>query len=127
MLLGSEQQELLRRKVYPYDYMTDFSKLVETEPPPREAFNSWLNSAGAVSSTNEFDEMEPVGISDEDYNHFKEMWKRSGSKTLGDLPEFYVKGDTFQLTDVLENFIGVCLGKYGLHITLRPHTLPTMR
>ena len=35
-------------------------------------------------------------------------------KTLGDLPEFYVKGDTFQLTDVLENFIGVCLEKYGL-------------
>ena len=30
-----EQQELLRRKeVYPYDYMTDFSKLAETEPPP---------------------------------------------------------------------------------------------
>ena len=111
----SEQQELLRRKeVYPYDYMTDFSKLAETEPPPREAFNSWLNSAGAVSCTNEFDEMEPVEISDEDYNHFKEMWKRSRSKTLGDLTRFYVKGDTFQLTDVFENFIDVCLEKYGL-------------
>ena len=46
-----EQQQLMRRKeVYPYDYITDFSKLTETKPPPREAFNSWLNSAGAVSS-----------------------------------------------------------------------------
>ena len=67
-----EQQELLRRKeVYPYDYMTDFSKLSETKPPPREAFNSWLNSTGAVSSANEFDEMEPVEIADEDYDHFR--------------------------------------------------------
>ena len=110
-----EQQELMRRKeVYPQDYMTDFSKLTETKPPPREAFNSWLNFAGAVSCTNEFDEMEPVRISDEDYEHFMEMWKSSGSKTLGDLTEFYVKGDTFQLADVFENFIDVCMEKYGL-------------
>ena len=110
-----EQQELLRRKeAYPYDYMTDFSKLAETEPPPREAFNSWLNSAGAVSCTNEFDDMEPVRISDKDYEHFMEMWKRSGSKTLGDLTEFYVKGDTLQLANVFESFIDVCMEKYGL-------------
>ena len=110
-----EQQELLSRKeVYPYDYMTDFSKLAETKPPPKKAFNSWLNSAGAVSCTNGFDEMEPVRISDEDYNHFMEMWKRSGSKTLGDLTEFYVKGDTLQLANVFENFIDVCMEKYGL-------------
>ena len=38
-----EQQELLRRKeVHPYDYMTDFSKLAETEPPSREAFSQKL-------------------------------------------------------------------------------------
>ena len=69
-----EKQELMRRKeVYPYDYMSDFSKLADTEPPPREAFNSYLNSPGAVSCTNEFDEMKPVEITDEDYNHFMEM------------------------------------------------------
>ena len=96
-----EQQELMRKKeVYPYDYTSDFSKLAETKPPPREAFNSYLNSPGAVSHTNEFDEMEPVKISNEDYEHFMEMWKTYGSKTLGDLTEFYVKGDTFQLADV---------------------------
>ena len=47
-------------------------------------------------------------------DHLKEMWKRSGSKTLGDLTEFYVKGDTFQLADVIENFIDVCFEKYKL-------------
>ena len=111
----SEQQELMRRKeVYLYDYMSDFTKLTETEPPPREAFNSWLNSTEVVSCTNEFHEMRPVKITDEDYDHFMEMWKRSGSKTLGDLTEFYVKGDTLQLADVFENFIDVCMKKYGL-------------
>ena len=42
------------------------------------------------------------------------MWERSGSKNLGDLTEFYVKGDTLQLADVFENFISVCMEKYGL-------------
>ena len=77
-------------------------------------FNSWLNSAGVVSCTNEFDEMKPARISNEDYEHFMEMWERSGSKTLGDLTEFYVKVDTLQLADVFENFIDVCMEKYGL-------------
>ena len=110
-----EQQELMRRKeVYPYDYMSDFAKLTETEPPPREAFNSRLNSVGAVSSTGKFNEMEPTKITDEDYDHFMKMWGRSGSKNLGGLTKFYVKGDALQLADVFENFIDVCMGKYGL-------------
>ena len=38
----TDQQKLLRRKeVYPYDYMTDFSKFAETELPPKEAFDTW--------------------------------------------------------------------------------------
>ena len=111
----SYQQELLRRKeVYPYDYMTDFSKLKETVPPPKEAFDSWVNSKGVVSSTSKFNEMEPTKISNEDYDHFLEMCKRSGSKTLGDITEFYVRADTLQLADVMENFIDVCMEKYGL-------------
>ena len=70
----AEQQELLRRKeVYPYDHMTDFSKFMETELPPKEAFNTWLDS-GAVSCSNEFDEMRPKEISDEDYEHAKKAW-----------------------------------------------------
>ena len=98
--------------MYPYDYMSDFAKLAETEPPPKEAFDSWLNSKGVVSSTNKFNEMEPTKITDEDYEHFLKMWEKSGSKNLGDLTEFY--GDTLQLADVFENFIDICMEKYGL-------------
>lgn len=67
-----EEQEVLRRKeVYPYEYMDDFKKLKEAVPPLKEAFDSWLNSKGVVStSTDNFNEMEPSKVSDEDYDHF---------------------------------------------------------
>ena len=47
-----EQQELMRRKeVYPYDYMPDFSKLAETEPPQREAFRELKLQDGNGTAT----------------------------------------------------------------------------
>lgn len=75
---------LRRNEVYPYDYMSDFTKLTETGSRLNEAFDSWLNSKGVVSSTTKFNEMEPTKITDEDYEHFLKMWERSGSKNLGD-------------------------------------------
>ena len=111
----AEQQKLLRRKeVYPYDYMTDVSKFPETELPPKEAFDSWLNSAGTVSCSDEFDEMRPKEISDEDYEHAQKVFKDFACKNLGDYTGLYVKTDTVQLADVMENFIDVCLEKYKL-------------
>ena len=56
----TEQQELLRRKeVYPYNYMTNFSKFAETKLPPKEAFNTWLDS-GTISCSDEFDDDEDL-------------------------------------------------------------------
>ena len=111
-----EQQELLRRKeVYPYEYMTDFSKFAETELPSKEdlEFNKRLN-CGAVFKSGKFDEMEPEEISDEDYAHAKELWNAFGCNNLGDYTDLYCKIDTLQLADVFENFINVCLEKYKL-------------
>ena len=69
----AEQQELFRRKeVYLYEYMTDFSKFSETDIPPKEEFNKWLNS-GAVSKSGKFDKMDPEEISNENYAHAKEL------------------------------------------------------
>ena len=110
----AEQQELLRRKeVYPYDHMTGFLKFAETELPPKEAFNAWLD-CGTVSCSGEFHEMRPKGISDEDYEHAKKVWNALECKNLGDYTNVYCKIDTLQLADVFENFIGVCLEKYKL-------------
>ena len=96
----AEQQELFRRKdVYPYEYMTDFSKFAETELPPKE------------------DEMKPEEISDEDYAHAKGLWDAFECKNLAHYTETYCKIDTLQLADVFENFIDVCLEKYELDPT----------
>ena len=110
----SEQQELLRRKeVYPYEYMTDFSKFAETELPPKEAFNKRLNS-GAVSKSGKFDEMEPEEIPDEDYQHVQTVFKVFGCNNLGDYTDLYCKIATLQLAGVFEGFTNVCLEKYKL-------------
>ncbi|CAL1268473.1 unnamed protein product [Larinioides sclopetarius] len=59
--VSSPHRELLLKKgIYPYEYMTSFSKFEETELPPRSAFYSSL--------TNE-------GITEEEYEHARNVWK----------------------------------------------------
>ena len=121
-----EQQEVLRRRQhYPYEYMSSFLRMKETVPPPKEAFDSSLNSRGVVSEfSDSFDEMEPQKMSDDDYKNFLRSWEVSESKTLGDFTMFYVRGDTYQLGDVFENFIHVFMNLFGLdpsHYISAPH------
>ena len=92
-----EEQKVLRSKqYYPYEYMDSFSRMKETIIPSKEAFNSSLNSKSLVFSSREdnFDEMEPEKMTDEDYEDFKKSWIASKSKTLGDFTMFFVKGDS---------------------------------
>lgn len=49
---------LMRKGVYPYDYMDSIERLSETELPPKSAFYSKLNDAE---------------ISDKDYAYVKEV------------------------------------------------------
>ena len=50
---------LLRKGVYPYEYMDSWKKFDETTLPPKEAFYSNLNLEN---------------ISDEDYAHVQKVW-----------------------------------------------------
>ena len=96
----SERFKLLRKKgVYPYDYMDSIERLNETELPPKEAFYSKLNDSG---------------ISDEDYEHAKNVWKEFDCKTLRDYHDLYNKSDVLLLADVFENFRDVCMNNYKL-------------
>ena len=58
---GDKFNLLTRKGVYPYEYMDSLEKLKETALPPKEAFYSRLNDGG---------------ISDEDYAHAQNVWKR---------------------------------------------------
>ena len=70
-----ERRELLMRKgVYPYEYMDTWDRFTEPKLPPKEAFYSKLSDAR---------------ISDEDYTHAQKVWATFGCKTLGDYNELY--------------------------------------
>ena len=80
---------LLRKGVYPYEYMDSWEKFDETTLPPKEAFYSNLNLED---------------ISDEDYVHVQKVWDVFKIKNLGKYLGFYVQSDTLLLADVYENF-----------------------
>ena len=85
---------LLRKGVYPYEYMDSWEKFDETSLPNKEAFYSSLD-------------MED--ITDVDYRHAKRVFKSLNNKILGDYHDLYVQGDTLLLADVFENFRNKCI------------------
>lgn len=92
-------QLLLRKGVYPYEYMTDWSRFNETSLPPKEAFYSKLTLEG---------------ISDKDYEHAQTVWKTFDMKTMGDYHDLYLRTDMLTLADVFEAHRALCLKTYGL-------------
>ena len=80
---------LLRKGVYPYEYMDSWQRFDETSFPDKEAFYSNLN-------------MED--IKDVDYRHGKTVFEYLINKKLGDYHDLYVQSDTLLLADVFENF-----------------------
>ena len=90
---------LIRKGIYPYEYMTDWDKFKGTKLSPREAFYSKLNMAG---------------VREEDYEHANRTWKEFGLKDLGEYHDLYLKTDVIPLANVFEEFRKVCLKNYGL-------------
>ena len=80
---------LLRKGVYPYEYMDSWEKFDETSLPNKEAFYSILN-------------MED--ITDVDYRHVKRLYKEFSNKSLRYYYDFYLQSDTLILANIFENF-----------------------
>ena len=76
---------VVRKGVYPYEYMDSPKRLEETQLPPKETFYSRLNDAG---------------ISDEDYEHAHQVGKAFGMKNLKEYHELYNEIDVLLLADV---------------------------
>ena len=96
---GRSLDLLLRKGVYPYDYMGGYDKLFETKLPSIENFYSKLNDDN---------------ISPEDYTHAQNVWNHFNCKTMRDYHDLYLKSDVLLLADVFENFRDLCLENYKL-------------
>ena len=92
---------LLRKGVYPYEYMDSWEKIDENTLPLKEAFYSNLNLED---------------ISDDHYAHAQKVWDVFEINNL-EYHDLYVQSDTLLLADVFENFRNMCLDIYGLDPT----------
>ena len=95
----NKPQLLLKKQIYPYEYMDSFEKFGENQLLDKEKFYSSLSGEDKT---------------DEECAHAKQVWEAFGCRNLGDYHDLYVATDTLLLADVFENFRKVCMEKYGL-------------
>ena len=90
---------LLRKGVYPYEYMDSWERFNETSLPDKEVFYSNLNIED---------------ITDIDYKHAKIVFKNLIYKYLGDYHDFCVQSDTLLLADFFQNVRNMCIKVYEI-------------
>ena len=98
MFKGTKFNLMVRKGVYPYDYMDSFDKF-NSPLPKKEEFYSILNNEH---------------ISDENYKHAQNVWNTFNLKNMGEYHDLYLQSDILLLTDVFENFRKTCLEYYKL-------------
>ena len=85
---------MLRKGVYPYEYMDNWERFNETSLPRKESFYGNLNMEN---------------IEDIDYRHDNNVFNKFKLNNLGEYHDLYVQSDTLLLADVFENFRDMCL------------------
>ena len=80
---------LMRKGVYPYEYMDSWACFNEPSLLPKEAFYSKFSGSG---------------ICDEDCTYAQKVWKVFGCKNLGEYSDLYCHTDVLLLADVFETF-----------------------
>ena len=103
---SDEKLALMKKKgVYPYDYMDSEEKFAEKQLPHKKDFYSLLTNKD---------------ISDEEYGHAQNVWKRLPHKkdfrieNMGQYHDLYLKSDILLLADIFENFREINLTNSGL-------------
>ena len=90
---------LLRKGVYSYEYMDTCERFSEISLPSKKDFYSNVN-------------MED--ISDIDYRHANNAFKRFKLENLEDYHDLYIQSDMLLLADVFNNFRDMCVKEYEL-------------
>ena len=94
-----ERNLLIRKGVYPYEWMDNMNKMNYTNLPLQENFYSTLTMQH---------------ITDEDYKHAQNVWNTFGMSTMKDYHDLYLQTDVLLLADCFENFRRKCLDFYKL-------------
>ena len=105
----NQQRLILKKGVYPYEYMDSFERFEETKLPPIDKFYSQLSESN---------------ISKEDYEHAKMVWNIFNMRTLGDYHDLYLMTDVLLLSDVFETFRKTAMKNYNLDPANGYFTLP---
>ena len=91
---------LARRKgVFPYEFIKSLADYEEIQLPPIDGFYSSLNDEE---------------ITEEEYNHARQVWDAFHCTSMGDYSDVYLKVDVVLLADIFENFRNLCLQVYKL-------------
>src|SRR5277367_1216015 len=93
---------LLKKGVYPYEYVQNWDVFEEKSLPDKAAFTSSLTQQE---------------ISDEDYERAKFMWEKFNSQNMGDYHDLYLLLDCVLLADCFQNFRETCKDSYDLDPT----------
>ena len=92
---------LLRKGVYPYEYIDSWEIFNETSFPSKKDFYSELTLEDIM-----------VKKTIKDYNHGQKVFKEF-CKDMGDYHDLHVQTDTLLLADVFEKFREACIEIYG--------------
>lgn len=90
---------VLKKGVYPYDFMDSIDKYNFTNLPDQAEFYNKLNR---------------VHISNNDYEHATNVWKQFKINNMREYTLLYNTCDVLLLADVMENFRNVCMQTYKL-------------
>ena len=85
---------LLRKGIYPHEYVDNWERFSEISLPSKEEFYSNLNVED---------------INDIDYRDANNVFKIFELENLGQYHDLYVQSDTLLLADVFENFRDMCM------------------
>jgi hypothetical protein len=95
----NEFEMMIKKGIYPYDYIDKYARLHETNLPPQKSFDSILNNSQC---------------SDKAYEQAKLVWDTFDCKTMMDYHNLYLITDVLLLADIWANFRNVCYKNYGL-------------
>lgn len=96
---GEKLNLLIKKGIYPYDYMDSLEKYNVTSLPNRGDF---------------YNKLIRTHISKQDYAHAGTVWNTFNMKNMKDYTLLYNQSDVLLLADIMENFRDLCMQTYKL-------------